>query len=66
MSSPLVSTPVYNLQTTVGALAVGLFISCFLFGISTVQTYLYYTHFPDDRAYLKAMVRLDDMSFIGY
>ncbi|KAF8870235.1 hypothetical protein CPB84DRAFT_1802678, partial [Gymnopilus junonius] len=41
---------------SLGALLIGLFVSCCLFGVSTVQTYKYYTRFPDDRARLKIMV----------
>ncbi|KDR74761.1 hypothetical protein GALMADRAFT_70137 [Galerina marginata CBS 339.88] len=46
----------FNPYNTLGALFVGVLISCSLFGIVIVQTYIYYTRFPDDRMYLKLMV----------
>lgn len=35
---------------------IGSAISVFLFGVYTVQLYLYYSHFPNDRWQLKALV----------
>lgn len=46
----------FNVHTTLGALLIGLFISCCLFGVSTTQTYMYYTRFPKDSIWLKIMV----------
>ena len=45
------------LQSTLGALLIGILLSCILFGILTLQTYLYYTKFPEDRVQLKTIVR---------
>ncbi|KAF9471161.1 hypothetical protein BDN70DRAFT_784519, partial [Pholiota conissans] len=50
------AVPPFNAQPTLGALFIGVLISCFLFGIVTLQTYLYYRKFPEDRARLKIMV----------
>ncbi|KAF8892815.1 hypothetical protein CPB84DRAFT_1783611 [Gymnopilus junonius] len=46
----------FNAHSTLGALLIGIFVSCCLFGVSTVQTYTYYTRFPEDGAWLKFMV----------
>ncbi|KAF9477701.1 hypothetical protein BDN70DRAFT_880887 [Pholiota conissans] len=44
------------LQPTLGALLIGILLSCILFGILTLQTYLYYMKFPEDRIQLKILV----------
>jgi hypothetical protein len=41
---------------TLGALQIGSSLSLFLFGILTVQAYLYFDRFRDDRWTLKAFV----------
>jgi len=46
-----------NVNPTLGPLLISLFVSTFLFGVSSVQGYLYQTNFPKDDAHLKAMVR---------
>ncbi|KDR74783.1 hypothetical protein GALMADRAFT_249674 [Galerina marginata CBS 339.88] len=45
-----------EVHSTLGALLIGLIVSCCLFGVSTVQAYIYYANFPKDRVSLKAMV----------
>ncbi|KAJ7889245.1 hypothetical protein B0H13DRAFT_2341587 [Mycena leptocephala] len=45
-----------NLNTTLGAFQIGVLISYVLFGVTTTQTYIYYSHFPDDSLKLKALV----------
>lgn len=49
---------VYDVRDTLGALLIGVLIACCLFGIITVQTFTYYTRFPNDKLHLKAIVRL--------
>ncbi|KAF7290105.1 hypothetical protein HMN09_01315700 [Mycena chlorophos] len=46
----------FNPNPTIGALLVGTLVSYVLFGITTVQVYLYYGRFPDDRLDLKGLV----------
>lgn len=46
----------FNLELTLGALLVGTYISTTLFGFTTLQTYNYYTNYPDDRRFLKLLV----------
>ncbi|KDR74778.1 hypothetical protein GALMADRAFT_280164 [Galerina marginata CBS 339.88] len=50
------ATTQFDVHGTLGALLVGLLISCCLFGIVSVQAYMYYTQFPNDRTPLKIMV----------
>ncbi|KAJ7867162.1 hypothetical protein B0H13DRAFT_2065674 [Mycena leptocephala] len=45
-----------NLNTTIGAFQIGVLISYVLFGVTTTQTYMYYSRFPDDSWKLKALV----------
>ncbi|KAF8148435.1 hypothetical protein B0H34DRAFT_737033 [Crassisporium funariophilum] len=49
-------SPSFDAHGTLGALSVGVLISCFLFGIVTVQTYIYYSRFPDDQPKWKYLV----------
>ncbi|KAF9473759.1 hypothetical protein BDN70DRAFT_963613 [Pholiota conissans] len=51
MSTQLIPT----LQMNLGALLIGVLVSCFLFGIVTLQMYLYYMKFPNDSIRLKSM-----------
>ncbi|KDR74781.1 hypothetical protein GALMADRAFT_280165 [Galerina marginata CBS 339.88] len=51
-------SPTHDIHTTLGALLVGLLASCCLFGISTTQAYIYFSHFHKDRFYLKTLVVL--------
>ncbi|KAF7355528.1 hypothetical protein MSAN_01469800 [Mycena sanguinolenta] len=48
--------PPFNPNVTLGALEIGVLVSYVLFGITTVQTYIYSTRFPDDPWKLKAFV----------
>ncbi|EJD00103.1 uncharacterized protein FOMMEDRAFT_159715 [Fomitiporia mediterranea MF3/22] len=48
--------PAINLDITLGALLVGSYISCTLFGFTCLQTYNYYTNYSDDRYFLKTFV----------
>lgn len=48
-----------NMQNTFGALEIGVTVSVFLFGVATLQTHVYFTRFPDDRRYFKALVRVN-------
>ncbi|KAJ7920925.1 hypothetical protein B0H13DRAFT_2318976 [Mycena leptocephala] len=43
-------------NTTLGALEIGILVSYALFGVTTTQTYIYYTRFPDDSPKIKALV----------
>ncbi|KAJ7867147.1 hypothetical protein B0H13DRAFT_2352028 [Mycena leptocephala] len=45
-----------NLNTTLGAFQIGVLISYVLFGVTTTQTYIYYSRFPDDSWKLKTLV----------
>lgn len=47
----------FDVNPTVGALEIGTLVSMFLFGIVTLQVYLYYRNFPKDNALLKIVVR---------
>ncbi|KAJ6572237.1 hypothetical protein B0H19DRAFT_1256134 [Mycena capillaripes] len=46
----------FNVNTTIGALQIGVLVSYVLFGVITTQTYVYYTRFPEDSGKLKALV----------
>ncbi|KAJ7907636.1 hypothetical protein B0H13DRAFT_2501247 [Mycena leptocephala] len=46
----------FNPQTTFGALQIGVLVSYVLFGVTTAQTYIYYSRFPEDSSKLKALV----------
>ncbi|KAF7350323.1 hypothetical protein MVEN_01336800 [Mycena venus] len=45
-----------NLNSTLGALQIGVLASYVLFGMVTAQAYIYYSRFPDDSPKLKALV----------
>lgn len=47
---------VVEFGTTLGAFEVGVLISYVLFGVTTLQTYIYFTRFADDRRALKYLV----------
>ncbi|KIM78604.1 hypothetical protein PILCRDRAFT_824236 [Piloderma croceum F 1598] len=55
---PRTSIPGFDPNTTVGALEGGVLVSNLLFGIVTMQVYLYYQKYPRDRWSLKALVGL--------
>ncbi|KAF8663695.1 hypothetical protein AX16_000870 [Volvariella volvacea WC 439] len=42
-----------SLDNTFGASLIGAFITCMLYGLTTLQTYLYYAYYPKDRRELK-------------
>ncbi|KAF7377840.1 hypothetical protein MSAN_00207500 [Mycena sanguinolenta] len=44
------------LNSTLGAVEIGILVSYMLFGVTTTQTYIYYHRFPDDSSKLKALV----------
>lgn len=46
-----------QLETTLGALEIGVLIALFFFGTVTAQSSLYYKRFPKDRWNIKALVR---------
>ncbi|KAF7358642.1 Saposin B-type domain-containing protein [Mycena sanguinolenta] len=53
MSAPTAIPP---LDSTLGAVEIGAVVSTFLFGIETVQAYLYFDKYPEDTAFLKSLV----------
>ncbi|KAF8195632.1 hypothetical protein K438DRAFT_1826265 [Mycena galopus ATCC 62051] len=46
----------FDPNPTIGALQIGVLVSYVIFGVTTTQTYIYYTRFPDDQWKLKAFV----------
>ncbi|KAJ7325852.1 hypothetical protein DFH08DRAFT_816927 [Mycena albidolilacea] len=50
------SVPPSVLAASLGALQIGVFLSHVLFGVTTTQTYIYYSRFPEDPPQLKALV----------
>ncbi|KAJ7188871.1 hypothetical protein C8R46DRAFT_1341519 [Mycena filopes] len=56
MDSPLTTSIHFDPNPTLGALQVGVLVSSLLFGLSMMQTYLYFTRFPGDDRKLKALV----------
>ncbi|KIJ64706.1 hypothetical protein HYDPIDRAFT_111276 [Hydnomerulius pinastri MD-312] len=55
MSAPIGFTGV-NLGYTEGATLAGIFFSLVLYGVSLLQTFIYYVRYPNDKAYLKLLV----------
>ncbi|KAF7328854.1 hypothetical protein MVEN_02515000 [Mycena venus] len=45
-----------NPDTTLGAYQIGVLVSYVLFGVTTIQMYIYYTRFPEDSIKLKVLV----------
>ncbi|KAF9247140.1 hypothetical protein BU15DRAFT_69979 [Melanogaster broomeanus] len=45
-----------GLDNTFGAFLIGLVVSAVLYGVTCVQTYYYYTHYPKDPWYIKLLV----------
>ncbi|KAH8817877.1 hypothetical protein DL96DRAFT_1715587 [Flagelloscypha sp. PMI_526] len=41
------------MDSTIGAMEVGIFMNVFLFGVTTTQTYNYFVRFPDDHKFLR-------------
>ncbi|KAK7001013.1 hypothetical protein R3P38DRAFT_1809879 [Favolaschia claudopus] len=52
------SSPAAVSHSTLGAMVIGTLVSYTLFGMSTIQVYLYYSGFPDDSRRLKFLVAL--------
>ncbi|KAF8148434.1 hypothetical protein B0H34DRAFT_802967 [Crassisporium funariophilum] len=50
------ATAPFDVHGTLGALSIGVLISVFIFGIATVQTYIYYSRFPQDQLKWKILV----------
>ncbi|KAF7336206.1 hypothetical protein MVEN_02168400 [Mycena venus] len=46
----------FDANGTIGAYQIGVLISYMLLGVTTTQTYIYYSRFPEDPAILKALV----------
>ncbi|KAJ7260516.1 hypothetical protein B0H12DRAFT_1107675 [Mycena haematopus] len=45
----------FDPNTTLGSLQIGVLVSCVLFGVATMQCYIYFTRFPEDSRTLKAL-----------
>ncbi|KAJ6572204.1 hypothetical protein B0H19DRAFT_1373065 [Mycena capillaripes] len=45
-----------DVNTTIGALQIGVLVSYVLLGVITTQTYIYYSRFPEDSGKLRALV----------
>jgi hypothetical protein len=56
MNSSTTLPPLAVLYATLGALEIGAFFAMFLFGLSAVQTYIYFTKYRDDPLPIKALV----------
>lgn len=50
--------PSFDIDGTIGALEIGVFLSYILFGVETMQAYIYYGRFPDDCLYMKILVAM--------
>ncbi|KAJ7866679.1 hypothetical protein B0H13DRAFT_2670696 [Mycena leptocephala] len=46
----------FNAHTTIGAYQIGVLVSYALFGVTTTQTYIYYSRFPSDSPTIKVLV----------
>jgi len=55
-SAPLVQPP--SLDSTFGAIFIGIIIATFLEGVLTLQCYIYFSNFKADRFFLRALVAL--------
>ncbi|KAJ7575287.1 hypothetical protein C8J56DRAFT_975834, partial [Mycena floridula] len=55
---PVPSTVLYGFKDSLGSTFIGYALSTTLYGVSNVQTYLYYRNYPGDRLVLKLMVGL--------
>ncbi|KAJ7066213.1 hypothetical protein C8F01DRAFT_1122629 [Mycena amicta] len=53
MSAP---AEAFDANSTIGALLLGTMLGAILFGVTSMQAYVYYTRFPDDRWMVKATV----------
>jgi hypothetical protein len=43
-----------DLAASLGAVQIGVFVSHVLFGVTTTQTYIYYSRFPEDSQKIKS------------
>ncbi|KAJ7052236.1 hypothetical protein C8F01DRAFT_1376124 [Mycena amicta] len=50
------STQAFDPNSTLGAMLIGTLVGAVLFGVATMQTYVYWTRFPDDHCAIKATV----------
>ncbi|KIK65964.1 hypothetical protein GYMLUDRAFT_1027793 [Collybiopsis luxurians FD-317 M1] len=50
--------PPFDINTSVGAFEVGTLVAAFLFGVTTVQVYLYFERYKRDDVFIKLMVLL--------
>ncbi|KIM37755.1 hypothetical protein M413DRAFT_448271 [Hebeloma cylindrosporum] len=48
--------PVIDIRNSYGAALLGALMSCMMYGLTSLQTYFYYTTYPKDRPELKALV----------
>lgn len=53
-----------NVAVTLGIIEIGVSVSVFLFGLSTIQVYSYHSRFPNDPIQLKAFVRIKSLRFV--
>ncbi|KAI6141031.1 hypothetical protein BKA82DRAFT_4205933 [Pisolithus tinctorius] len=60
--STTVPTVSIDLSLSWGSLLAGTFASLILYGVSILQTFIYYVQYPKDRTPLKLLVRLIDLS----
>ncbi|KAJ7108853.1 hypothetical protein C8R43DRAFT_184958 [Mycena crocata] len=54
--TPMAPSLSFDPNPTLGALQIGVLVSYVLFGVTTTQTYMYYTRFPNDTPKFKLMV----------
>ena len=50
-----------TLTNTLGALEIGALLGVFLFGVVSLQTFYYYTLYPDDNWVKKTLVRSEEL-----
>ncbi|KDQ29848.1 hypothetical protein PLEOSDRAFT_157560 [Pleurotus ostreatus PC15] len=66
------ATALFSLISSMGAIQIGIVISSFLFGITTLQAFFYYINYPKDPLYLKCfsvvvwILELGGMIFAGH
>ncbi|KAF4612692.1 hypothetical protein D9613_011774 [Agrocybe pediades] len=58
--------PTFDLTSTLGALLIGVLVSCFLFGIIAIQAFTFYTRFPHDKPSLKLIVLVLCLCEVGH
>lgn len=54
----------FNLHSTYGPMVIGAFLVCILFGMSFLQTIVYWVNYPKDRVLLKVLVCITRMLLI--